>query len=170
MTPATIIRAAQSDGVELALSPAGTIKATGDGAAVNRWLAVIREHKAEIIEALAGALTSWGWMLHFADREPLEVYCNPDATHAEILERYPDALAAEPIPGRIGHQATPEQEAELRALVAAVGAAYDFTEAEHAEALAVALANPVDAITCFRAMAKEQPATTGNSDGTEKLT
>lgn len=46
-------------------------------------------------------VTSWGWLLHFADREPLEVYCNPDATHAGILERYPDALAAEPIPERI---------------------------------------------------------------------
>lgn len=49
----------------------------------------------------ADAVTSWGWLLHFADREPLEVYCNPDATHAGILERYPDALAAEPIPERI---------------------------------------------------------------------
>ncbi len=48
----------------------------------------------------ADAVTSWGWLLHFADREPLEVYCNPDATHAAILERYPDALAAEPIPER----------------------------------------------------------------------
>ena len=52
MNPATIIRESQADGVRLALSPAGTIKATGDGAAVNRWLAVIRERKAEIIEAL----------------------------------------------------------------------------------------------------------------------
>ena len=52
MTPATIIREARSEGVMLALSPAGTIKATGDGAAVNRWLAVIREHKAEIIDVL----------------------------------------------------------------------------------------------------------------------
>lgn len=49
----------------------------------------------------ADAVTSQGWLLHFADREPLEVYCNPDATHAGILERYPDALAAEPIPERI---------------------------------------------------------------------
>lgn len=49
----------------------------------------------------ADAVTSWGWLLHFADREPLEVYCNPGATHAGILERYPDALAAEPIPERI---------------------------------------------------------------------
>jgi hypothetical protein len=52
MTPAIIIREAQADGVRLALSPAGTIKATGDGAAVSRWLSVIRERKAEIIEAL----------------------------------------------------------------------------------------------------------------------
>ena len=52
MTPATIIREAQADGGKLALSPAGTIKATGDGAAVNRWLVVIRERKAEIIDAL----------------------------------------------------------------------------------------------------------------------
>jgi hypothetical protein len=52
MISATIIREAQSDGVSLTLSPAGTIKATGDGAAVNRWLSVIRESKAEIIEAL----------------------------------------------------------------------------------------------------------------------
>ena len=52
MTPAIIIREAQADGVRLALSPAGTIKATGDSAAVSRWLAAIRERKAEIIEAL----------------------------------------------------------------------------------------------------------------------
>lgn len=52
MTPAAIIRAAQAEGVRLALSPTSTIKATGDGEAVNRWLAVIRERKAEIIDAL----------------------------------------------------------------------------------------------------------------------
>lgn len=52
MTPATIIREAQLEGVRLALSPTGNIKTTGDGAAVSRWLAVIREHKAEIIDAL----------------------------------------------------------------------------------------------------------------------
>jgi hypothetical protein len=52
MTPATIIREAQADGVSLTLSPAGTIKATGDGAAVNRWLTVIRERKAEIADVL----------------------------------------------------------------------------------------------------------------------
>ena len=69
MTPATIIREAQAEGVRLALSPTGTIKATGDGAAVNRWLTVIREHKAEIIDVLkvgAGdtATASRCWLIH----------------------------------------------------------------------------------------------------------
>lgn len=37
------------------------------------------------------------WLLHFPDREPLEVACFPPSTHAEILSRYPDAVAAEPV-------------------------------------------------------------------------
>jgi hypothetical protein len=60
MTPATIIRGARADGVGLALSLSGTIKATGNGAAVAWWLPAIREHKAAILEALkvgAGDMT-----------------------------------------------------------------------------------------------------------------
>lgn len=52
MTPAEILKEAMADGVSLAISPTGTIKATGDGAAVNRWLPAIREHKAGIVAAL----------------------------------------------------------------------------------------------------------------------
>jgi hypothetical protein len=55
MTPATIIKKAMADGVNLALSPSGTIRATGEGAAVNRWLPVIREHKPGIVAALQEA-------------------------------------------------------------------------------------------------------------------
>lgn len=55
MIPETIIREAQADGVKLALSHSGTIKATGDGAAVNRWLATLKAHKAEILAALKAA-------------------------------------------------------------------------------------------------------------------
>ena len=44
MTPAAIVKEAMADGVRLALSPAGTIKAGGKQDAVNRWLLVIREH------------------------------------------------------------------------------------------------------------------------------
>ena len=52
MTPATIIQQATADGVNLALSRAGTIKAAGSSDAVNRWLPVIREHKAELLAEL----------------------------------------------------------------------------------------------------------------------
>jgi hypothetical protein len=54
MTPAAIIREAAADGVSLALSSAGTIKAVGDQAAVNRWLPILREHKPGVMAALAG--------------------------------------------------------------------------------------------------------------------
>ena len=55
MNPAAIIRQAQAEGVMLALSPAGMIKATGEVAAVTRWLPVIREHKPGIVAALQQA-------------------------------------------------------------------------------------------------------------------
>ena len=49
MSPQAIIQQAQADGVTLALTPAGTIRATGSSEAVNRWLPVIRIHKPEIV-------------------------------------------------------------------------------------------------------------------------
>ena len=55
MTPAAIIKEAMADGVRLALSPAGTIKATGNGDAVERWLPLIREHKPGIVAELRAA-------------------------------------------------------------------------------------------------------------------
>lgn len=39
------------------------------------------------------------WRLHFADADALEVTFAPAVDQAEALARYPDALAAEPIPG-----------------------------------------------------------------------
>jgi len=49
MTPVEIIEQATVDGVILALSPAGTITATGDQSAVDRWLPVIRDNKPSIL-------------------------------------------------------------------------------------------------------------------------
>lgn len=42
---------------------------------------------------------------------------------------------------------------ELTRLVRLCGTHYGFTPDEHADALAIALADPVDALTCFRGMA-----------------
>ena len=40
------------------------------------------------------------WLLHYADREPMEVWFSPAADHDEALAGYPDAVAAEPVPER----------------------------------------------------------------------
>lgn len=56
MNPATIIKQAQAEGVTLALSPAGNIKATGEQTAVTRWLPLIREHKPGILAVLQDAV------------------------------------------------------------------------------------------------------------------
>lgn len=42
--------------------------------------------------------TSFRWLVHFADREPVEVFTHPDACHARMMREYPDAVAAEPLP------------------------------------------------------------------------
>ncbi len=114
------------------------------------------------------AVTSWGWLLHFADREPLEVYCNPDATHAEILERYPDALAAEPIPERTRRTPTEAEAAELRALVQTIGEAEQWTADEIEWATAGALADPDGALICFQDIARGFNAAVENNDRTVK--
>ena len=93
------LRKKQSDRFATAIPAIPAIQAGREEATVARiaTIAVATPTDAKT----ADAVTSWGWLLHFADREPLEVYCNPDATHAEILKRYADALAAEPIPERV---------------------------------------------------------------------
>lgn len=52
--------------------------------------------------------------------------------------------------------ATATEAAELRMLVRMVGEFYGFSADEHREALEVALADPVAALDCFRAVAKER--------------
>lgn len=104
MTPAALIQAAARDGVSLALSPAGTIKASGDQAAVSRWLAAIREYKAEIVEALkvSPGDTARGWLVRYPDGGIIETYIHlADGTYptrGEVLRDYPGAIDAEPIP------------------------------------------------------------------------
>lgn len=159
MNPATIIIQATADGVSLALSPAGTIKANGDGAAVNRWLPVIREHKAEIIDVLkvgAGGTATIAdrWLFHFTDHDELTVLFVPPVTHAEALSSYPDAVAAEPLPDRPNRKPTKAEAAEITAFVQTVFASDSAVDRN--EALAAALADPDGALSCYRTIAKER--------------
>jgi hypothetical protein len=138
MNPATIIREAQAGGVKLALSPAGTIKASGDRAALERWLPVIRERKAEIIDVLkvgAGdtATASCWWRVHYPDRAPVEACCFPDATREEVLAGRPGATEAEPFTPTVRQPAAPltaSEETAIRAWLALIGERDPATIAE----------------------------------------
>lgn len=76
------------DGRRLIVTPADLI----DDA--TRWL--IRRHRDAIISELED-LPRWAWLVRF-DGHTLEVYMHPDATHADVVQKYPDAVSVEPLP------------------------------------------------------------------------
>lgn len=103
------------------------------------------------------------WLIHFLDREPMEVWFSPAADHAEALVAYKDAVAAEPVPERTdtGAASVIERD-ELLALVEAVYAG--DTDADRAEALDAALADPAGALRCYRSIANERGIVVARTD------
>ena len=69
------------------------------------------------------ATASRWWLIHYPDRDPLEVACCSEATHAEILDSYPDAVAAEPFTPTIRQPSAPltaSEESAIRAWLALI--------------------------------------------------
>ena len=68
------------------------------------------------------ATVSRWWLIHYPDRDSVEVACCPEATHADILERHPDAVAAEPFTPTIRPLApmTASDETVIRAWLALI--------------------------------------------------
>ncbi|SBT04588.1 hypothetical protein PROAA_1310006 [Candidatus Propionivibrio aalborgensis] len=69
------------------------------------------------------ATASRWWLIHYHDRDPMEIACCPEATHAEILERHPDAVAAEPFTPTIRQPSAPltaGEETAIRAWLALI--------------------------------------------------
>ncbi len=63
------------------------------------------------------------WLIHYPDRDPVEVVCCPKSTHAEILELYSVAVAAEPFTPTIRQPSAPltaSEEAAIRAWLALI--------------------------------------------------
>lgn len=50
-------------------------------------------------------ISNW-WLMHFADRHPVEVAIWPPCNKAGVFESYPQAIAAEPLPSPITVEAT----------------------------------------------------------------
>lgn len=135
MTPAAIIEQAKAEGLTLSISQTGAIGFCGNRQAAEKWTPTIREHKAEIIDVLKvgdTATASRWWLLHFPNREPLEVWTS-GSTHAAILKTYPDAVAAEPFTPTVRRPSAPlagEEETAIRAWLASIGEADPTTIAE----------------------------------------
>lgn len=90
------------------------------------------------------------WRITYPNGAAMDVLFHPPATRADVAAIYPGA-SLEPLPDAPKHQATPDEAAELRELVAVVLA--NDTEAERAEALRVACADPEAALDCYRSLA-----------------
>ncbi len=86
MNAAKIIKLAQADGVNIALSPVGTLKISGDPANVSRWVPVVKSHKSEIVETLTDLeLTRSDFLTH---KGPCDAMA---AVHgADIVDGPPD--------------------------------------------------------------------------------
>ena len=78
--------------------------------------------KSEVGAGDTATASRW-WLIHYPDRDPVEVACCPEATHAEILERHPDAVAAEPFTPSIRQPSAPltaSEETAIRAWLALI--------------------------------------------------
>lgn len=108
-----------AEGGEICVEPGDRL--TDDAA---EW---IREHKAGLLELLAANNTASAkpddgpraeWLLHYAGRDPDRAVFSPPATWADVLERHPKAIAAEPYPGSSSLAAPALTDAERRMLAA----------------------------------------------------
>lgn len=87
-------RLREKQAVRFATATPATV-ATLEGKKARTVATVASVSVANAPEAKAATPSRW-WLLHFDARNPVEVACFPPSTHDEILERYPDAIAAEP--------------------------------------------------------------------------
>jgi hypothetical protein len=100
----------------------------GEAATVARIATVAIANREERKTAPApkvspGGTATW-WRIRYADGKLLELVRCPPATHAEILERYPDAVSAKPFELTIrppGEPLNQEDEAAIRRWLAEIG-------------------------------------------------
>jgi len=84
--------------------------ATSDGLNADRIARIARVQVATPLKtdllASDEIISNW-WLMHFVDRDPVEVAIWPPCNHAGAIESYPNAIAAEPLPSPITVEATP---------------------------------------------------------------
>ncbi|WP_374338968.1 hypothetical protein [Leeia sp.] len=79
------------------------------------------------------ATCSRWWLIHYSDRDSLQLACCPEATHAEILEQHLDAVVVEPFTPTIRQPPAPldtREESAIRAWLVLIGETDQATIAE----------------------------------------
>ena len=104
MTLSALIRKRDTGNLATAIPAISATQPKGEAATVARIATVAvanpKEEKtaspAKVSPGDTATASRW-WLIHFVGLDPLECYFADPATHAEILERHPDAVAAEPL-------------------------------------------------------------------------
>lgn len=125
MTLSNLIRKRDTGNLATAIPAISATQPKGEVATVARIATVAvanptSEKTAPPAKVGAGdtATASRWWLIHYPDRDPVEVACCPEATHADILERHPDAIAAEPFTPTIRQPSAPLTASEESAILA----------------------------------------------------
>lgn len=130
MTLSALIRKREAGSLATAIPAISATQPKGEAGTVARIATVAvakpkKEKTAPPAKVGAGdtATASRWWLIHYTDRDPVEVACYPDGTHADILERHPDAIAAEPFTPSIRQPLAPltaSEETAIRAWLALI--------------------------------------------------
>ena len=130
MTLSALIRKRDTGNLATAIPAISATQPKGEAATVARIATVAvanpKEEKiappAKVSPGDTATASRW-WLIHYPDRDPVEVACCPEATHADILERHPDAVAAEPFTPTIRQPSAPltaSDETAIRAWLALI--------------------------------------------------
>lgn len=130
MTLSALIRKRDTGNLATAIPAISATQPNGEAATVARIATVAVATPGEEKTALPVKVSpgdtvtaSRWWLIHYPDREPAEVTCSPEATHADILERHPEAVAAEPFTPTIRQSSAPltaSDESAIRAWLALI--------------------------------------------------
>ena len=140
MTLSALIRKRDTGNLATAIPATSATQPKGEAATVARIATVAvanpKEEKiappAKVSPGDTATASRW-WLIHYPDRDPVEVACCPEATHADILEQHPDAVAAEPFTPTIRQASAPltaEEETAIRAWLALIDETNPATIAE----------------------------------------
>jgi len=140
MTLSALIRKRDTGNLATAIPAISATQPKGEAATVARIATVAvanPEERKTVPPAKVGAgdtaTASRWWLIHYPDRDPVEVAFSPEATHAEVLEAYPDALAAEPFTPTVRQPSVPltaEEQEAIRAWLALIEESDSATIAE----------------------------------------